>query len=1069
MLGMSGQNPNIFTIPQTASFLEGLVRAVLSGDLPHRGGKKPSMLELADYTILLPSRRAVRGVKEAFYQAGGGNGVIMPKIRAIGESDAYLALIATGASGGDFMKLTGQGCLPETASDLERRLVLMQFVRKWELQMHRMAQSELEKLGKSNSPAQAVALAGELTEILDEAETEGADLSRLADLVPDDYSEHWKHTLEFLKIITVSWPDYLKQQGLVSKVELRDMLMRAEAQAYAFHPPKGPVIIAGEIGGVRAASELMQVVARLKQGAVVLPGLDQYLDGDSWDTMATQRDLDGHTVMGGHPEHPQYGLKRFLDEVKASRTKVQVLKGCEPDKVEAVRLGLISETMRPAQTTYKWRDFAKSLNRKHLEQALKPISYIVADTAQLEAEVVALILRRTAEDSEQTAALVTPDRTLARRVITILDKWDLVVDDSGGLPLAHSLQGTFLDLIVDVAEKEFDPAVLLSLLKHPLTRFSMPVGDIREAARVLELLGLRQLFGNHGIQAIAHNFNQSVARRSVRVSGSSEPVNRERHPVLRRLSDEQVALGQTLLDRLEDVFAPLTTLFSTGSPHSLGEIAVAHKSVANMLARDEVENSDKLWKSDAGEVLHRFFTALEKEQVQTPIAPGEYGGLYRSLLANEAVRHPATHSRIFIWGPMEARILRADVVILGGLNEGTWPQAAEPDAWLNRPMRQKVGLSLPERKIGRSAHDVVQALGSEQVYLLRAAKIDGIPSVASRWVQRLLALVEGAGLRDALEPAEDEHWLHWAAERDRVTPAPRFKRPEPKPPLKARPKQLSVSQIEQWLVNPYGLFASNILNLSALPPLGRDPDGSVRGIVLHEALHQFTQKYRGKLPKHIAAELARLVDAQLEFFNMHPRVVAFWIPRFRRFAQWFEEYEPVLRKGVIKQETEVSGGLALETAAGTFTLTARADRIDVHEDGSLTIYDYKTGTAPPKKGVTDFLYPQLPLEAAIAMAGQFERLGQPRKVRNLCYIEAQGSRDRGKLIQIDGLKDGGVAPLANQATEQLAALVERYNDEAVGYPCLRRSSFKAGRYSFDQFAHLARVKEWAIDDSGEGE
>ncbi len=1067
---MSGQKPNIFTIPQTASFLQGLVQAVLAGDLPRKGGTSPGILDLADYTILLPSRRAVRAVQEEFYRQHDSTALIMPKIRAIGDSDAFLALVASGASGAGFMALTPQGHLPETASDLERRLVLMQFVRVWEQQMHQLAQSELEKLGKSNSPAQAVALAGELTEILDEAETEGADLTQLAQLVPDDYSDHWKLTLEFLNIITVSWPNYLKQQGLVSKVELRDMLMRAEAQAYAFQPPKGPIIIAGEIGGVRAASELMQVVAQLKQGAVVLPGLDQHLDEDSWNKMAIEGELpDGHKVMGGHPEHPQYGLKRFLDEVGAKRSKVQVVKGCEPDQVDAARLSLISETMRPAKTTYKWRDFAKTINIEYLEKALEPISYIVAETAQLEAEMVALMLRRTAEETDETAALVTPDRTLARRVITILGKWNLVVDDSGGLPLAHSLQGTFLDLIVEVAEKEFDPALLLSLLKHPLTRFSMPIGEIREAARVLELFGLRQLFGNHGIKAIATNFEQSVARRNVVVAGGTKTMNKERHPVLRRLTDEQVALGQLLLERLEDVFEPLTTLFSSAQQHSLGEIAIAHKAVADKLAQDEAGSSERLWKSDAGEVLHRFFSALEREQVQTPIAPGEYGGLYRSLLANEAVRHPATHSRIFIWGPMEARILRADVVILGGLNEGTWPQAAEPDAWLNRPMRQKVGLSLPERKIGRSAHDVAQALGSSQVYLLRAAKIDGIPSVASRWVQRLLALVQGAGLKHALDPPKDEHWLYWASERDRVVPASRFKRPEPKPPLKARPKQLSVSQVEQWLVNPYGLFASNILNLSELPPLGREPDGSVRGIVLHEALHQFTQKYQKTLPPHIAAELARLVDQQLRDFEMHPKVMAFWQPRFRRFAQWFEDNEPLLRQGVMKQETEVSGGLALETTAGTFTLTARADRIDVHEDGSLTLYDYKTGTAPSKKDVVEFRNPQLPLEAAIAMAGQFERLGQPRKVRNLCYIEAQGSRDRGKLIQIDGVKEGGVAQLATDATTNLIELVQRYQNEEVGYPCLRRSAFKAGRYTYDQFAHLARVKEWAVDDSGEGE
>ncbi len=1045
------------------------MKAVLNGDLPKAGGQKPDPFTLADYTILLPSRRAVRAVSETFYKMSDSSALILPKIRAIGDSDAYLALMAAGGSGEEFMTLTSDGALPQTASDLERRLVLMQFVRRWVVEMQALAQSELEKVGKTNSPAQAVALAAELTEILDEAETEGATLTALADLVPDNYSIHWKRTLDFLKIITEWWPDYLRGQNLISKVELRDMLMRAEAKAYSLYPPKGPVIIAGEIGGVQAASELMQVVAVLEHGAVVLPGLDQELDEESWQTMAIPKLLDnGQTVMDGHPEHPQYGLKRFLDQMGASRADVQIVAGCLPDKVDKARLTLISETMRPAQTTHKWQNFPQGLDVASLKKTLEPISYITTETAQLEAEIVALILRRTAEQTDETAALITPDRTLARRVITILHKWDLVVDDSGGLPLTHSVQGAFLDLIIDVAEKDFDPAALLSLLKHPLTRFSMPIGDIRKAARVLELLGLRQLFGNTGLQAIKNNVKQSIGRRNIVVEGKADPVNKERHPVLRRLSDEDIALAETLLAQIETVFEPLTALFQSHQQYALGEIATAHRVVANALCLDETGSNESLWKSDAGEVLHNFFKALEGEKVPTPIATTEYGGLYRSLLANEAVRHPATHSRIFIWGPMEARILRADTVILGGLNEGTWPQAAEPDAWLNRPMRQKVGLSLPERKIGRSAHDVAQAFGSDRVYLLRAAKIDGIPSVASRWVQRLLALVEGAGLCDALMPPKQENWVAWASARDQVTPSPRSKRPEPKPPLKVRPKQLSVSQIEQWLLNPYGLFASSILNLSPLPDLGREPDGAVRGIVLHEALHQFTLKHQSDLPAHIAPELARLVDEQLKFYDMHPKVIAFWKPRFYRFAQWFEEYEPQLRKGIISQKTEVSGGLSLETKAGTFTLTARADRIDVHKDGSLTIYDYKTGTAPKSTQVLKFIYPQLPLEAAIAMAGQFEGIGQPRKVQNLCYIEAQGAKDKGSLIKIDGEKEGGVTALADRAVENLIDLVERYNDENVGYPCLRRSVFTAHRYNYDSFAHLARVKEWAVDDSGEG-
>ena len=130
----------------------------------------------------------------------------------------------------------------------------------------------------------------------------------------------------------------------------------------------------------------------------------------------------------------------------------------------------------------------------------------------------------------------------------------------------------------------------------------------------------------------------------------------------------------------------------------------------------------------------------------------DYADLYATLLARENVRErTAVHPRVAIWGPFEARLQQPDILILGSLNEGTWPEAAEPGAWLNRPMRRDLGLPSPEEEIGRAAHDFVSLLGAKTVYLTRAEKVDGVPTVPSRWLMRLTALLKGMDLTNVLE------------------------------------------------------------------------------------------------------------------------------------------------------------------------------------------------------------------------------------------------------------------------------------------------------------------------------
>jgi ATP-dependent helicase/nuclease subunit B len=368
-------------------------------------------------------------------------------------------------------------------------------------------------------------------------------------------------------------------------------------------------------------------------------------------------------------------------------------------------------------------------------------------------------------------------------------------------------------------------------------------------------------------------------------------------------------------------------------------------------------------------------------------------------------------------------------------------------------MREALGLPSPEEKIGQSAHDFATLLAAPEVILTRAEKKDGVPTVPSRWLLRLKALLEGMGVADALAPKQP--WLAWARGRDNVVLLPRLAVPEPRPALVQRPRKLSVSRIETWIANPYAIFASEILKLAPLDPLGEQPGPALRGSIIHDALSEFAKAYPAALPDDIETELVGFARAVLDTYAAHPRIAAFWIPRFERFAVWFAATERARRAGVVEVKAEVGGALVLDAPAGPFTLTARADRIDIMDD-ALVISDYKTGSPPPDSKVLAGVSPQLPLEAAIALdaALGFEKLPK-RPVATLRYIRASGGEPAGDERDI---KAPDVAALAAAALDGLARHVARFDDERTPYRPLRRARFS---YDYDGYAHLARVAEWS--------
>jgi ATP-dependent helicase/nuclease subunit B len=1023
----------VYTVDPGRPFLAALAEAVLAGDLPARGGARPDALGLADITVYLPTRRPARALQHAFLAAAGGRALLLPRTKVLGEGGEELELLAEAAHAG----AEAAADIPRAINELERQLILTALVQRW-ARAQRGGRGGEQPVAASGTrgPAQAARLARELARLIDALETEGIDLVRLESLVADEYAEHWSPTLDFLKIALQLWPAHLAEQGLLSPVARRLRVLDAEARRLEETPPAAPVIVAGVTAADAAAVDLIKAVLALPNGALVLPALDRTLDEGSW------------SAIGKHPEHPQSGLRRLLDDLGLARGDVELLGATAASARRAARWALACESMRPAGTTEVWHRFTAGSDRAEMRTALAGLGLIEAETAPEEAEAIALILREAVERPGETAMLVTPDRALARRVAARLAACGLQVEDLGGEPFAKTLPGSFLELVVAVVQEQLEPVTLMALLKHPLCRLGMAAEDMRRGREALELACFRAPYFGKGLDGV-----------EAALEGARQQSRRP--AAVRRLGSDDWRAARTLLRRLRHALEPLVEALGASEPLPLRALADVHyTTAAHLAATDERDDGSPLRQGDAGErAAELFMKLIDPGLPALPVAGADYPEFYRTLVAEKRIRpRGSAHPRIAICDPYEARLQLADTVILGSLNEGTWPQAADPGPWLSRPMRQALGLPPPEERIGASAHDFTAQLGAARVVLTRAAKVDGAPTVPSRWLLRLQALVKGLGL--SLAP--DRPWLAWARARNAVPRRQRLPRPEPRPPVAARPRKLSVTTIETWISNPYATFARHILRLEELPALGVRPGAALRGTVVHEALGQLTQRFPQELPDDLAAELQAIVTEVLAGYMGNPRIAAFWAPRFGRFAEWFAATEAARRKGVSETVAEAQGELVLEAPAGPFTLTARADRIDVTASG-LIVTDYKSSQTLDnlRRQAEQGSAPQLPLEAAIAAAGGFDGVPAAR-VLGLRYISTSGGEPPGQEIPIDG----DAIEMARVAQDGLARLIAQFDRESTPYRALRRARFQH-KYKFDVYAHLARFAEWADDDGEE--
>lgn len=1012
---------NIHAIPAHHPFLDSLAAGVLArlGDAPDG---------LARVTLLLPTRRAARALRESFLRAADGRALLLPRMRA-------LAGLST--EDADELDLPALLDLPPAVEPLTRQAVLA-----------RMIARLPRRFGGANAPEHAWSLAGDLARLLDEVALEERDptllrpgaeqsfaeawLGRFDRLAPEHHAQHWAITTTFLRAIMTDWNAWLRERELLDIGLRRVFALTAQAEAWRRSPPTHPVIAAGIGAGgtVPAAAALLHLLARLDHGAVVLQGMcDLGRDATEppepalWD------------AIGAAATHPFCGQARLLGALDAGPGDIRPWHDAIAPAAPAERAMLLARAMRPAAGIAVWT----RQETARWDQARQGLSLLRAADAQQEAVACALLLRGALERPDARAALVTPDRELARRVAAEIARHGITADDSAGEPLAITPAASFLRLIASMLAEDFAPVALLSVMKHPLCAAGMDRAAWLGAVRQLELnhlRGPRPAPGLAGLRAA--------------VTGADGPV-------------------VALLDAFGVALGDFTTLH--GQPRPPADLLAAQMAAAEALAStDTLAGGLRLYAGEEGEPLARHLADLaDAFGYLGPIDARDWPALFAASLAGplapslRSVRgHGDTpHPRVEILGLLEARLLSFDTIVLGALEETVWPMATDPGPWMSRTMRAAFGLPEPEARIGRVAADFLHATcAAPEAILSAATRRDRAPSVPARWLTRLEVFLGGQG-KLALDPSPA---LSWAAALDAPETVAPGARPAPAPPAALRPRRLAVSDAATLIADPYAFYARRMLRLAPLDELDADVGAQDYGVLVHNAMQLFLAALGKTWPGEAAARAAwaSACDEALVEYTARPGVVAFWGPRLANMGAFVVAEEQKLREpgGLVACHAEISGKLVLHRPGGRIEIAARADRLDHLAAGGWRVVDYKTGTVPTEGALADGRAPQLPVEALLVAEGGFPGVPEGSAVTALVYWKLMGGDVAGEEKAMPlAAKDG--TPFAALARERLEGLADRYLFGAAPFASHPHPGRTAAGGDYD---HLARVAEWSAGE-----
>lgn len=997
---MSESKQNIYTIPPTVSFVDTLARGLLDevGDnrekLPH-------------YLILLPTRRACRSLREAFLRKTGGEPILLPRMQAIGDVDS------------EELSLTAQDAIDilPAISSIERQVLLAKII------------SKLPNISKG--PSRDMALARALGQLMDQIHTEDLALSDLPQLVDrEKFADHWQITVDFLGILSEYWPAILKEKGMIDAADRRNKLINALNQHWQKTPPDTPVIAAGTTGSIPSTAALLKTIASLPHGSVILPGLDQNMSCKAWEEI--------------EEGHPQATLKQLLGDLACNREDVKKWPYVETvSDLQRARENLVSMMMVPADSADLWtEDFPSNDEKKNTIQTLEKVKSYDCQTPQEEAELIGVLLRETLEEKDKTCALITPDRNLARRVMTVCQRWNISIDDSAGCSLLSTSLGTYLMSCAHCCASSLRPSLFLSFLKHDLNT-GAGFQNYRTAVRLLDERLLRGVLLQTGFDAYQRQY---------------EKLTCDDH--CRKKPDESSA---DLLNHLKPLLSPLTDVLSEGY-HEFSELLKIHIDTAERMAASE-PSAPSLWQNEAGEKAVKLLNEINSYAKNLPRVNGqEYIEILTDFLRAESVRPLfGTHPRLQILGQLEARMVQADRVILAGLNEGTWPANPENDPWMSRPMRSDFGLPTPERSITLSAHDFSQAFCNKEVFLTRSRRVDRTPTVPARWLQRLDTFLAANDIKpDILKNGPHLKYLEFMNQVDAVTP---IDRPAPTPPVESRPSRLSVTKIENWIKDPYSIYAGKILRLNKLDPLEKEPDAADKGSLLHEILQRYVEKYKGSIPTTGESDFISIATSTIEEKSGDDPQWNFWVPRLMRLAESYVSHEREWRNQARFMKAEAEGSITIKDGLNSsFQLECRADRLDKVENGGIAIIDYKSGGTYSMTKMQSGELPQLPMEALILSKKGFADSGINETVTsNIGYWTLTGGSTPVKITQID---DEDKLKTIIQGTEDgLLSLLQAFEKQETPYYALPRPD-NAPR--FNDYEYLERAKEWtALGENSE--
>lgn len=997
------RRPALFTVPVHRAFADAVAAGILRS---HAGGP----LALAQGMLLLPNRRAVLAMRDAFIRLAGG-AVLLPRLVALGDEDLEES------AGGALDRIDAEP-LPPVVAPMERRMLLAQMVGD--------AKSGV-------SPVEAIRLADSLARLIDQLEVEQRSFADLEGAKQDDLSEHWDEAFALLRTILPRWSALCAGRGSVDRAAQRNIMLDRTAKRWRDHGLPVPWLAAAGIStAAPAVARLLRVIARAPGGSVILPHVDCAMADDQWEALGDAEPCRNDSQPSVRLEtHPQFHLKLLLERMGFARGEVEPWPDTGPLDGPPSREPFVSQLLAPAAFTAAWRaDEGK-------RPKLPGVTAYACTSSAHEALTIALAMREVLDTPGRTAALVTPDRTIATRVAGHLARWGIVADDSAGTPLPQTPPGDLLLALCDAAASGFAPVELVALLNHPLVM----AGDarlgwldrVRDFDRLLR--GPRPAPGFAALDA-----HLAAAR-------EGSPQHRDG--------------VREWLRGVADLLAPLANRLDPRADATLATVLPALRDAMEALA------GPQLWTRPSGRALAGFIADCQAHagHFAAPLAATDLAPMLRTMMGDVSVRSPGgDHPRLFIWGLLEARLQRADRMILAGLNEGQWPVAPSPDPWLAPSIRRRLGLPGLDRATGLAAHDFASALGAPEVILVRAQRDGGSPTVASRLLLRIAGLT---GSLDALKPSGTDHAAMAAALDTAQAPRP-LPRPAFDPPPQRRPRRISVTEVDTLRSDPFSFFARAGLGLNRLDPLDAEPTPPWRGTRVHALLDQWLRQS----DRSVEAVEAMARDLLAEP-GISPLLRALWQPRLIAPLRWAaaeiarreveEARTPLARYSEKRGEADLVPGILI---------TGKPDRIDRYATGDYAIVDYKTGSSPKAKQVKAGYALQLGLlgmmaqmgafgnEPADAVAFEYWRTNRGEKSRTLGWVDDP----------LSGKAEGVItapARFAEQAWALAIAAVEAHLTGSEPFIARKNPEYASG----SDYHQLMRLEEWlGVEDApGEGE